>query len=224
MSETPHSVAIFERLRAEILNLERTPGARLTERTLEAEFGASRTPVRAALIRLEAESLVERDGRAWQITPIDLTEISGLSELREAVETAAVRLACERATDDDVEALRELVAEFTAESTNEDVVSAGTDFHVALASLAGNPFLAGCVETTLTRLARTRWLEVRTIEERRIAWREHQQIVERISARDAEGAADMARAHIVATRERLIASLGADQRLLRAQGLTIIGR
>src|SRR6478736_6297758 len=90
---------VHERLRAQILRLDRLPGSRLTERGLEGELGASRTPLRAALQRLEAEGLVERDGRNWQVAPIDLREILRLSELRDALETAAVRHTCERASD-----------------------------------------------------------------------------------------------------------------------------
>ncbi|MBN9629501.1 MAG: GntR family transcriptional regulator, partial [Actinobacteria bacterium] len=71
MAEQPH---VYERLRSGILDLERVPGSRITERGLEAELGASRTPLRAALMRLEAEGLVRRDGRAWEVSPIDLGE------------------------------------------------------------------------------------------------------------------------------------------------------
>lgn len=223
MSETSHTVQVFDRLRAQILDLERTPGARLTERGLEAEFAASRTPVRAALMRLEAEGLVERDGRAWQVSPIDLGEIASLSELRDAVETSAVRLACERASDDDIAALAELLEAYGPDAPNEEGIRAGTDFHVELARLSGNPFFVTAVESAMTRLARTRWLEVRSDTARHHAWDEHRDIVARIAARDAEGAAERVHRHIVETHERLRASLGADQRMLRARGLTIVG-
>ena len=106
MPEQPH---VYDRLRAQILDLERVPGSRVTERGLESELGASRTPLRAALMRLETEGLVARDGRAWQVSPIDLGEISRLSELREANETAAARLTCARGDADGIAALSERV-------------------------------------------------------------------------------------------------------------------
>ena len=68
------TVQLYDRLRAAILSLELAPGERLTERGLEASFDASRTPVRAALGRLDAEGLVQRDGRGWIVSPIDLAE------------------------------------------------------------------------------------------------------------------------------------------------------
>ncbi|UNA33296.1 GntR family transcriptional regulator [Klebsiella variicola subsp. variicola] len=48
------------------------PGERLTERWAEASFNASRTPVRAALQKLESEGLVCREGLRWIVAPIDV--------------------------------------------------------------------------------------------------------------------------------------------------------
>ena len=218
----PEQTHVFERLRSEILDLERTPGARLTERGLEAELGASRTPLRAALMRLEGEGLVERVGRAWQVSPIDLGEIGALSELRDAVETSAVRLSCERAADDAIASLRTRLGEFDLTLPNDEGVRAGTHFHVELASLSGNHFFADTVASAMTRLARTRWLELRTQDARRVAWQEHRDIVDLVAARDADAAADRIHRHIVATHERLLASLDADARILRARGLAVV--
>ncbi len=220
MAEQPH---VYERLRSGILDLERVPGSRITERGLEAELGASRTPLRAALMRLEAEGLVQRDGRAWQISPLDLGEIARLSELRDAVESAGVRLSVARASDDALGALRDALGAYDPDRPSEDAVRAGARFHVRLAELSGNHFFADTVESAMTRLARTRWLEVRTPEARRTAWEEHRTIVDQLAARDADAAADSIHRHIIGTHERLQRALDADARLLRARGLTIVG-
>lgn len=220
MAEQPH---VYERLRSSILDLDRVPGSRITERGLEAEFGASRTPLRAALMRLEAEGLVRRDGRAWEVSPIDLGEIARLSELRDAVECAGVRLSAERASDDALAALRESLGAYDAQRPSDEAVRAGADFHVMLAGLSGNHFFADTVASAMTRLARTRWLEVRTPEARRTAWEEHRTIIDQLAARDADAAADSIHRHIVGTHERLHAALDADARTLRARGLAIVG-
>ena len=62
-------LSVEKQLREMILGLEIGPGERLTERWIESQFGASRTPVRAALMRLETEGLVGRDGRGWTVAP-----------------------------------------------------------------------------------------------------------------------------------------------------------
>jgi DNA-binding GntR family transcriptional regulator len=213
---------VYARLRNQILDLDRMPGARLTERSLETDLGASRTPLRAALMRLEADGLVERDGRAWQVSPIDLREISQVSELRDAVETAAVRLSCARASDEAVASLAGRLDSVGPGTPSEASVRAGTHFHVDLAGLSGNHFFADSVDSAMTRLARTRWLEVRTEEAKRTAWAEHREIVELVAVRDADAAADHIHRHIVATNKRLLAALDADTRSLRARGLAIV--
>jgi DNA-binding GntR family transcriptional regulator len=213
---------LYDRLRAQILDLDRMPGARLTERGLEVELTASRTPVRAALMRLEADGLVERDGRAWQVSPIDLGEITRLSELRDALETAAVRLSAARADDEAIATLGERLDGAWFDGPGEESVRAGAHFHVELAALSGNHFFADAVDSAMTRLARTRWLEVRTEPAKRAAWEEHREIVGLLAARDAEAAADRIHLHIVATHERLLAALDADARSLRARGLSIV--
>jgi DNA-binding GntR family transcriptional regulator len=220
---------VYESLRAAILNLDAAPGERLSERGLETTYGASRTPARAALMRLEAEGLVKREGRSWIVTPIDLEEIHAIAEMRAAVEAAAVRYAVERARDDDVDALRELLeADRPGDDTDdpsieEHGVRAGTSFHAELTRLSGNAVMAQSVQDSLTRLERTRWLEVRTAEARLSAWRDHVAILDAIGRRDADAAADLVERHIHGTDERLIAALTAERRRFRGSGLAIVG-
>src|SRR5579884_3208605 len=101
---------VESQLREAILGLEVGPGERLTERGIEARFAASRTPVRAALLRLETEGLVRRDGRAWTVAPIDIAELEQLFVYREVLEIAAVRRGCAGAGTADVEAIEALLA------------------------------------------------------------------------------------------------------------------
>jgi DNA-binding GntR family transcriptional regulator len=71
-------------------------------------------------------------------------------------------------------------------------------------------------------MARTRWLEIRTDAARRQAWAEHKAIIERLSARDCDGAAQLVVEHIQGTHSRLTAALDADRRHLRARGLSVV--
>ncbi len=77
---------VEKQLRKLILNMELGPGERLTERWAEAKFNASRTPVRAALQKLESEGLICRDGIRWLVAPIDADEIEQLCIYREILE------------------------------------------------------------------------------------------------------------------------------------------
>jgi DNA-binding GntR family transcriptional regulator len=231
----------YAALRAAILSFELAPGERLSERGLEAVAGGSRTPVRAALMRLAADGLVQRAGRGWQVAPIDLAEVRAVMEYREALETAAVRLAVERASRDELEALR-LIADAHRDappeaardadegadaasgtaSGRETSLQDGTDFHVALAGLSGNPFLTDGMSQVLTRLLRVRWLSASTAASRDRARAEHLEIVASVAARDADRAVALVTAHSHGTRDRLLGFLADERRRLRGSGIAIV--
>jgi DNA-binding GntR family transcriptional regulator len=99
----------------------------------------------------------------------------------------------------------------------------GTDFHVEIAGLSGNPFLAKAIAGVMTRLSRPRWLEVWTEASREQAWSEHRRILGFIRDKRPEEAAREASAHVRDTRDRLLRSLAADRRGLRARGFAIVG-
>lgn len=222
MNSGSQTVGLYQRMRSEILSLDLIPGERLTERGIENRFGASRTPARAALMRLETEGLVQRDGRGWIVSPIDLNEIAALADFREAVETAVVRLAIEHATDADIDSVAELLEAERPMFNEEESVRAGGDFHIELAQLSVNTFMVDAVRGAMTRLARTRWLEVRTQESREQAWQEHMEIIEMIRRRDMDGGTRLIVSHIRGTNERLLDYLASERRRLRGSGLSIV--
>jgi len=223
MDTSSQTQQAYAGLRQAILSLDYAPGERLTERGLELRFGVSRTPARAALLRLEGEGLVRRAGRGWTVSPIDLDEVRALAEFRVAVEASVVRLACERASAADLDAVRASLDAARPLADEAEGVRAGEDFHSALARLSGNPFMAEGVRGAMTRLARTRWIEVRTPEAREQAWREHSAVLEAIAARDPDAAARLIEQHIAGTNERLVAVLDSERRRLRGSGLAIVG-
>jgi DNA-binding GntR family transcriptional regulator len=213
---------VERRLREMILGLELGPGEKLTERRVEADLGASRTPVRAALLRLETEGLVAREGRGWTVAPINLAEIAQVAVYREAVEVAAVRLCCGSPDEEALDALDAMLDSCTPESSREDWHRVGMDFHIELARLSGNRFLLRAVRDAMTRLSRARWLEVRNEKARDRAWAEHRAIVAAVRAGNAEEAARLLSTHIGASRSRLVDSINEDRRGLRARGFAVV--
>jgi DNA-binding GntR family transcriptional regulator len=214
---------LHARIREAILTLDLAPGQRLSERGLEPEFGASRTPIRAALMRLEAEGLTRRDGKNWFVTPIDLDEVRGLYEFREVLESASVRLATERASDSDLAMLAGLARSPASAETPEHSVDGGTNFHLELARLSGNEFLRSAMEGVLTRLYRARWLEVRSAESRARAHREHEALSAALTDRDGAAAELAMLEHLRGTGIRLVESLQGARRSLRGHGIAVDG-
>jgi DNA-binding GntR family transcriptional regulator len=213
--------SLHTRLRDAILSLALAPGQRVSERGLEPEFGASRTPIRAALMRLESEGLVQRDGKNWVVAPINLDEIRALYEYREVLESASTRLAVTRAGHHDLDALTELGNGVDSSETPEHSLDAGTSFHLELARLSGNRFLIDAMDGVLTRLYRTRWLEVQSAEARERVQREHRAIVTALRAGDGASAELATIEHIRRTDERLAASIAENRQRLRADGVLL---
>ncbi len=83
MSSQDRFWAIYSILRERIALLDYPPGAKLSESDLAKEFGVSRTPLRSALNRLEAEGLVEsRHGVGTFVTILDMDELREVYQLR----------------------------------------------------------------------------------------------------------------------------------------------
>src|SRR6478672_7567083 len=98
----------YDDVRAAIVENRYRPGQRLVEQRIAEELGLSRTPVREALRLLEAEGLVVSErNRGAMVRPLSSTEVGDLYGLRIRLESYAVEVATERATEEE---LGELVA------------------------------------------------------------------------------------------------------------------
>jgi DNA-binding GntR family transcriptional regulator len=207
------------RLREMILDMQIGPGERIPERWAEGQLGASRTSVRAALLRLENEGLVCREGRGWKVTPIHLDEIAQLFVYREVLEVAAVRLAASRT---DIGAglaeIGMLLDSCGPDASREDAHVIATEFHIQLARLSGNDFIARGVADALNRLARARWLDTTPTHP---DWDEHRAVVAALHRQDADTAARLIETHVRESRDRLLKALDEGRRTLRARGVVV---
>jgi DNA-binding GntR family transcriptional regulator len=206
------------RLREMILELGLGPGERLTERWAEAQFGASRTPVRAALLRLEAEGLVCREGRGWKVAPLDTQEITQLYVYREVLEVAAVRLAAQNPDHANVTSLEAALDAWGPDASTVEVQRIGTEFHARLAELAGNDFIKRGIADAMTRLSRARFLDTAKDHDGK---REHKAILVAVRKGDADTAEKLMRDHLRGSRERLLKLLTESTRTLRARGIPV---
>src|SRR5436190_13925962 len=101
---------VYDHLRAEILSGRLEPGAELAEVALSEQLGVSRGPLREAIGRLAAEGLVTvRPRRGAVVRSLSKEEFLELYQVREALETMAVRLAVPRLAADDFATLQGLI-------------------------------------------------------------------------------------------------------------------
>ena len=189
---------IEDAVRRMAIAYEFLPGERINEGALARQLGASRTPVREALNRLLTDGLIQfRPGQGFFCRTLDAKEIFDLYELRLILETSAVRLACERASD---EALAAVVADYSAHGAKaagksiEALVEDDERFHLAVAALSGNGELAKRLGKINERIRFARWIDM---DDRLPYTRgEHEALVAALSRRDAEACVEVLSAHI----------------------------
>ncbi|MBU4609673.1 GntR family transcriptional regulator [Achromobacter sp. GG226] len=121
------------------------PGDTIDEHGIAERFGVSRTPVREAMLQLQAQSLlisVPRNGMV--VARMDVPQLLAIWELLTEMEGVCARLACERMTDDEREQLSEIHAKAAEVVANDDVAAwsrVNHDFHEVLYHGARNPYL-----------------------------------------------------------------------------------
>lgn len=207
------------RLREMILNMDLGPGERLTERWAESQLGASRTPIRTALVRLMGEGLVAREGRGWIVTPLDLNELEELFVYREILEASAMRLAAPHINELVLDELEATFCQPKVYANIDEAHQAGTDFHLRLAGLSGNSFIYRGIADAINRLARARWLDTAGDHD---GWEQHQVIIAALRAGNTELAVSHLVTHLQESRERLLAVLKTMRRSMRARGGVIV--
>jgi DNA-binding GntR family transcriptional regulator len=117
-------VSLVEALRDAIMTGRYAPRQRLIEVDLCEDFGAKRAAVRAALLRLEAEGLVERvPNRGSRVRVIPLAEAVEIIEVRMAVEGMCAAKAAENVTEDELAELLEIRSAMTQAVARDDYVA-----------------------------------------------------------------------------------------------------
>lgn len=176
---------------------EIAPGQRLVETDLADRLGVSRTPVREALQRLEAQGVAAREGRGLRVAVLDHDQLGELYEARGVVEGMAARLAARHAAPEEISVLRQQVEADRALSEPPQTLSlANRRFHRQLHRASHNRYLnqmlvpmrRSMLLLSSTTLAHPgRWAE---------ALAEHDAIVRAIEARDGDAAQRAAEQHI----------------------------
>lgn len=188
------------------------PNARLSVPRLAEQLGASRTPVREALLLLESEGLVRFErNRGVRVLETPLHDLDEIFTLRLLLEVPATERAVPRLTGGDLAALHGCLDRMRARAEVADepgFMAADREFHDLLLRAAGNARLADTV-VGLRHLVRSLRPSTagrsRTLHEIRD---EHVAILDRAEAGDAAGAAGAMREHLLTTARLLLAPDG----------------
>lgn len=192
MSSTQFSSQkIYEKLRRKILEFELYPGTRITESELAADFKVSRTPVRAALQRLAVEGhVIIQPKQGCFVRAVDIERISEYYDVRVHLEAAAIELACEYMSDDDIDALEEIWnPRNVKKSINFDEVKMLEEaFHVSIAAGSGNRVLQEYLEDVNNHIRILRRLGFPDRKSVLETFEEHYELCQLIRTRNARSA------------------------------------
>ncbi|WP_163269472.1 GntR family transcriptional regulator [Chelativorans alearense] len=196
------------------------PGARLREIEIATRLGISRTPVREAIRRLEADGLVSYLPRIGAVVrQLSYPEVMELYEMRWVLEGTAARLAARSASGVEIEELAEINAEMIREGqTPQELVTLNRQFHNTLIAAARNRYLVRSVraiETTLLILGPTTMEDPARVS---AAVEEHQAVVNALRGRDEAAAEAMMRAHIESAQRTRLRQLRSHGQLMEGEG------
>ena len=154
-----NSQTAYAQIRQAIVEGRYRPGQRLIEQRIAEEFSLSRTPVREALRRLEAEGLVlSEPNRGAVVRDVSIDDVSDLYGLRARLEAYAAELAASRIEPGEIEELDAGIAEFEAALASEPTDSieltravdvANRRIHETILAAARHDRLARLLERTV---------------------------------------------------------------------------
>lgn len=205
------SARAYRILKDQILTCQLPPGAGLNEGRLAESLAVSKTPIREALAMLVHEGFVEVIPRqGYRVTDLTVADIQEIFNLRLLLEPAAAALAAERASPEQLQALRALAEEhFEPDSTESFAafIAQNRQFHALLAEASGNRRLASTLKHLLEEIQRLylAGLDLRAgIEEQR---GEHHDLVAALLKGNHHVAHDIAVRQIESSRERVMNAL-----------------
>jgi DNA-binding GntR family transcriptional regulator len=198
--------SVYDQLKSELFEFRLLPGDRFTEGEVAERTGASRTPVRQALYRLQREGFLDVNFRnGWEVRPLDFAQLDAMYELRILIEQASVR----RMKDLDSIELNDVLVPIEArwrvrpaDRSSEVVEFAKWDeeFHCSLVAASKNSEFARVHLEVTEKIRFVRRLSFTEHSRITATYKEHSAILETLRNREFEAAADQLATHIEVSR------------------------
>jgi DNA-binding GntR family transcriptional regulator len=208
LSETLLGARAYRALWTGIVGGRIEPGVQLRPDTIAEQLDISTTPVREALHRMEGDGLVVKlPYRGWFVREFTEQEVRELYEMRAALESFSVRLACERVTAGELAWLREhqSVGEAALKSGDMEAYRIyNRDLHAAIMEAARNSYLSSAMGQLSLQsqvlVART----IRLVGRPSRAIEEHRELIDLIGTRQDKGAQELMERHILSALEDIL--------------------
>jgi len=195
-------------LRSALFDGDLSPGQRLVESELAETYGVSRASVRAALIALTGEGLVERiPNRGARVRVVSVTEAVAITECRMVLEGLCAAKAAERATDGEIEVLTGLgdrLQRAVADGDPMKYSALNRELHRLVREYAQQPVAAELLSRLNGQIVRHQFRLALRAGRPQVSLPEHLAIIEAIAKRDPAAAETAARAHLSSVIDALL--------------------
>lgn len=195
----------YSRLQAMIVDVRLAPGSFVNEHSLAVDLGLGRVPVREALARLARDRFVTiHPRRGTVITPLALNDVLDMFEAREAIECGVAYIAATRATEQDLETLRQLVVtvdQARERSDHEQFLKDDHRVHTFLVHMVRNSLLQDAADLLLLhslRFWRLYWQTRQPVSESMLS---HSPLLSALESRDPVRAEEAMRQHLHASKQ-----------------------
>jgi DNA-binding GntR family transcriptional regulator len=187
-------------LRTALFEGDLSPGQRLVESELAEAYGVSRASVRAALIALTADGLVERiPNRGARVRIVSVTEAVAITECRMVLEGLCAAKAAERATDGELEvlsALGEQLQRAVADGDPMKYSALNRELHRLVREYAQQPVAAELLDRLNGQIVRHQFRLALRAGRPQVSLPQHLAIIDAVTRRDPAAAEAAARAHL----------------------------
>src|SRR5215467_10506017 len=215
-AQTLNASALMQ-MRADIIACRLMPNERLRVEALRERYGMGTSPIREALMRLEAEGLVELEqNKGFRVAEVSRENLADLIRTRIEIENIALRWSIENGgvdwEADLLGSFHRLSRRTKIEASHPDAISAAwsrehADFHTALVAACGAPTLLAIRARLFEQAERYVALSIMSNGTLRDDVGEHKQLMRAALSRDIDKTIELNRAHIGRTLEKVLASL-----------------
>lgn len=199
----------YQILKEKIVTLALPPASLLNESALMAELGFGRTPIREALRQLAFENLVViLPRRGTIVADVNMSDLQKIFEIRLDLEVCAARLAAERATANQIQAMETLfqdATEIIAEGDHIKLIRLDHQAHTLIAQASHNEFLEAMLERLYTHVLRLWYISLHEVDNLSQAVAEHRDLVAAIKQRDVAATEQLMRNHILGFQKAFLA-------------------
>ena len=194
------SANAYELLKSEIVSGKRKPGEIFEEKRFAAQLGVSRTPIREAIRMLEQEGLaVTTPRKGAEVAKMTLKDMEDVLEIRDALDELAVRIACQKISDEQLkqlEDMKELFEKSTQTGNVKKIAEADVTFHDVIYEATGNPKLVTLLNNLREQVYRYRVEYIKDPKNYPTLIAEHEAILESLKNRDVKNAVEAMHVHV----------------------------